>query len=269
MARLKQWHRKPVAELSIEDGFGVWFERYHKHMQVNGYTEQTLTQKRETIRYFVAWCEERGLEKPYQVTEEVVNRYKHHLHYAPSQTGEPLSVSTQRLRLTSVKVFFRYLMEQRFIEVNPCKTLQLPRVKHKVCRDFLALEEVETVLLEPDLSKPTGIRDRAMMELFFSSGLRRNELTHIGVFDVNMVDRKLNIVEGKGGKQRVIPMTSRACMWLEHYMDGVRPQLDKKLTDRLFLGRYGQPLSNGTVTRSFGQYIKRFNGNCTESQSIL
>ena len=169
----------------------------------------------------------------------------------------PLSFRSQQLRLVSVKGFFRWLGKSGFLPANPAADLDLPKVPQLLPRDFLTAEEVESVLARPDLDSLFGLRDRAMLETFYATGIRRTELTRLSVFDVHLSMGTLFVREGKGQKDRVVPLGERAAAWIGKYMSDVRPELVVEPDEgTLFLTYQGFPFSPDVVSQVVKAYLR-------------
>jgi integrase/recombinase XerD len=164
--------------------------------------------------------------------------------------GQRLGWSTQRTRLGVLKDFFRWLTKQNVILHNPASELELPRMEKRLPTAALTLTQVETLLAVPNVADPLGVRDRAMLELFYSCGLRRAELCRLELTDLNTERRTLTIRRGKGKKDRVVPVGARAVAWLERYLKEVRPRLSLDTrTPALFLTGYGDAFNPDVVSR--------------------
>ena len=117
---------------------------------------------------------------------------------------------------------------------------------------------MEAVLSQPDLADPLGLRDRAILEILYSSGIRRSELTRLQLCDVNAERQTLQVRKGKGKKDRVVPIGCRALQWLQRYLDDVRPQLQLSLKEsHLFLSSYGEAFNPDVLSRKVAQYIRQ------------
>ena len=141
---------------------------------------------------------------------------------------------------------------------NPASEVELPRMEKRLPQAVLTLSEMEKLLAVPDVADPLGIRDRAMLEVFYSCGLRRTELCRIDLPDVNTERRTLHVRLGKGKKDRVVPVGGRAVAWLECYLKEVRPRLclDTR-TQALFLTGYGGPFNPDVVSRMVAAWLAR------------
>ena len=144
---------------------------------------------------------------------------------------------------------------------NPASEVELPRMEKRLPQAVLTLPEVERLLAVPDVTDPLGIRDRTMLEVFYSCGIRRTELCRIELPDVNTERRTLHVRLGKGKKARVVPIGTRAVHWLEHYLQAVRPRLSLDTrTQALFLTGYGGAFNPDVVSRMVAAWIKQVTG---------
>lgn len=236
----------------------VWIERFAADCLARDYSARTVEARLCSLRAFVAWCEDRSLSRPQEVTVPVLERYRRALyHYRVPATGRPLSVATQRNRLTAVKVFFRYLARERVILYNPAAELELPRLHKRLPKAILTVDDVEAVCRQTLLHGALGIRDRAMIETLYATGIRRQELTQLDVYDVDLEQGTLMVREGKGKKDRLLPIGRRACAWIDRYVTDVRPQLVVAGPDdqALFLDNKGTRFTPGQLSDKVKHYL--------------
>jgi integrase/recombinase XerD len=138
--------------------------------------------------------------------------------------------------------FYRYLVLDRRLSASPADDLAAPRAWPALPK-FLTLEEVDRLLAQPDTGSPRGLRDRALIELLYATGLRVSELLALRPPDVNL-DAGYLTCTGKGGKQRIVPIGDEAVAWVRKYQEGARPRLARKGSPpRLFLNAHGGALS--------------------------
>jgi integrase/recombinase XerD len=235
--------------------------------QVTGATAATVSTRKQSLIVFVRWCVERSLTKPTEITLPILERYQRHLFHYRKSNGEPLGYVSQRSRLIPVKTFFQWLTRSRHILYNPASELQLPRPPKKLPHHVLTLPEVETILAQPDTTTPQGLRDRAMLELLYSTGVRRMELTRLKCYDVDTDAGSVFVREGKGRKDRMIPIGARACAWLSRYLHDVRPMLVVEPDSHtLFMADYGEPINLNAAGQIARRYIEKagytFPGAC-------
>lgn len=231
------------------DSIAAWACRYLQALAVQQFRETTLRVRAQDLARFVEWCDERGLATPATITKPILERFQRHLFYYRKTNGEPLSSERQGVFLQHLKGFFRWLAQNNYLLYNPAADLVLPRKRQRVLRDPLTAEEIATVLQALDLANPLGLRDRALLEVFYSTGLRRAELLGLTLYDVDPRRGTVFVRQGKGRKDRVVPIGERAIAWLRRYVEEARPQLvvDPAQT-RLFLNEHGQPPSLNAIT---------------------
>jgi integrase/recombinase XerD len=206
------------------------------------YSAMTLKGRRIELGYFIDWCEGRSVQRPDEVTRALLEHYRQHMFaYRRKTDGQPLSFNTQAKRLSSVRSFFQWLARQHHLLYNPASELELPRQHKALPRHILTVAEVAQVLDACDTMEPLGLRDRAMLETLYSTGMRRGELASLRTDDVDLTRGTLFIRQGKGNKDRVVPIGERACRWIERYVFEVRPeQIDVEDDGTLFLAQHGQ-----------------------------
>ncbi|MDE1916809.1 MAG: tyrosine-type recombinase/integrase [Sphingomonadales bacterium] len=200
-------------------------ERFLEALTVSNFSAHTITDRRHGLSSFILWCAERGLERPNEVTKPVLERYQCHLYYRRKPKWEPLSFRTQAQRLVPIRAWFKWLAREHHILSNPASELDLPRPEKRLPALVLSAEEVEAILAVPDVTAPLGLRDRAIMQVLYATAIRRSELTNLKLFDVDHTRAILMIRQGKGDKDRVVPLGERAKAWLAAYRDKVRPGL--------------------------------------------
>jgi integrase/recombinase XerD len=225
-------------------------------LRVKHYAENTVTTRHNEIMWFLSWCTERDLAEPTEITRPILERYQRHLFYYRKKNGEPLSYRSQHARLVPLKVWFRWMTRQNYILHNPASEMDLPRLGRALPKNILSPQEVELVMLQPDLADPIGLRDRAILEVFYSCGLRRLEIINLKLFDLQL-DRGLIVVrQGKGKKDRYVPIGERAIAWLQKYITEARAQLAIEPDDlTVFLTAQGEPFSRDHLTFAVRTHI--------------
>lgn len=154
-------------------------------------------------------------------------------------------------RLSAIRSFFAFLQKEKIIENNPMNEIQSPKIERKIPQ-ALSYEQVQNLFSQPDISDVMGFRDRAILELFYSSGLRVSELVALerSDFDFDKLEMRL---QGKGRKIRVVPITKNAADWVLGYLH--HPDYKSK-SEALFLNRFGTRLTTRSVDRLFEKYLK-------------
>lgn len=256
---MRPWPKKPAPESSKDpDGLHVWLCRYLEWLRVHHYSERTIVNREKSVGLFIEWGEARGVLRPMEVTKPILERYQRHLYYVRKYDGKPLSVRGQEWRLRPVQGYFRWLTRQNVLLWNPASELLMPRKYHRLPKHVLSVTEVEKVLSLTDIEDVFGLRDRAMLETLYSTGIRRKELIGLGLFDVDQDRGTLRIREGKGQRERIVPIGERARLWIEKYVSDSRPKLlvagDPGV---LFLTRFGEAFRPAPLTALVRGYVDR------------
>lgn len=239
------------------DSVAAWARRYLEWLVVHQYARGTVAMVRQDLAHFHAWCLERGIGSPREVTKPVLERFQRYLFFYRKESGEPLALRRQSVCLVHLKGFFRWLAKQNHIGSNPASDLDLPRLPPRPLKQPMTLEQVETLLALPNLADPLGLRDRVMLEVFYSTGIRRAELARLALYDVDAPGGSVFVRQGKGRKDRVVPIGERALAWLAKYQTQVRPQyvIDPNET-ALFLSADGHALSLDAITARMRPYFR-------------
>ena len=190
--------------------------RYLESLAVRNYTADTIEGRRDALKVFLLWAGERELTDPTNITKAILESYQRHLWRWRKQNGKPLGISTQRSRLSTLKDYFAWLTKQNLLTANPASELELPRQEKRLPVEPLSLEQMKAILNVPDPTDLLGIRDRAILEVFYSAGLRRGELAKLELTDLNRERQTLQIRQGKGHKDRVVPVGDRASVSYTH-----------------------------------------------------
>jgi integrase/recombinase XerD len=226
-------------------------------MGAHGYSERTIHNRRGQIAALVVWLAERGVTRPVEVTRPMLERYQRWLFHYRKANGDPLSFRSQSQRLLPVRAFFKWAARNNVVLYNPASEIELPKVERRLPRPALSAAEAEAVLAMPDLAAPSGIRDRAVLEVFYSTGIRRSELAHLAVFDLDAERQTLMVRQGKGRKDRMVPIGERALIWVDRYLGEVRPQFAIEPDDgTLFLTADGTGFSPDRLTQICRDYVK-------------
>lgn len=215
---------------------------------VKGHTPSTVHKRERGLVRFVAWCSERELSAK-DITLPILERYQRFLHHYRKADGQPLALASQHQLLMPINAFFRWLVRDGRLNANPAADLELPRLPQRLPRTWLSVAEIEQVLRHVAIYGDVGIRDRAIIETLYSTGLRRFELVAMTLRDVDTLAGVVFVHEGKGRKDRVVPIGERALAWLVKYRDEVRPEWLAGVDDgRLWLRPDGKPLRKSQLT---------------------
>ncbi|MCA9324698.1 site-specific tyrosine recombinase XerC [Candidatus Saccharibacteria bacterium] len=230
---------------------------YKQQLQAQHYAPQSIEYKQLALEDFIAWCEERGIERIEQITRPTLQRYQRHLTRILNTRQKPLTIASQRNRLTAIKTWFRFLMRENHIVYNPASELELPRQAKRLPKHTLTAQEAERVLMQPDIQTDLGLRDRAILEVLYSTGIRRQELINLKTHDVNFEAGVIAVRQGKGRKDRFVPIGDRALNWIETYQQDIRVHHALPSSPaNLFLDEAGRALERNRLSRRVKKYVK-------------
>jgi integrase/recombinase XerD len=240
------------------DRMHALLNQYLVWLGAQNFSEDTVVTFRSTIGYFLDWCRERGLDDVAEITRPVLERYQRSLYQYRKKNGDPLTFRTQNSRLRSLKSWFRWLARQNHLLHNPASELILPRLENRLPKYILNVEEAETVLAQPEIATVEGLRDRAILETFYSTGMRRLEIVNLKLYDIDRERGTVMIRQGKGKKDRHIPIGERALAWVGKYIAEARPELLAAADDgTVFLNSYGEPFDRVYLTTLVRGYIRK------------
>ncbi|MFC1641669.1 site-specific tyrosine recombinase XerC [Myxococcota bacterium] len=248
--------KAPVGDPNDPDGLYVWMKRYLEALRVKNYSPRTVDNRESYLGFFIQWCETRSILRPQEVTKPILERYQRHLFHLRKENGRPLSFRAQHARLVPVRGYFKWLTRQNVLLWNPASELELPRLERRLPKHVLTATEAEQVLEQPNISDPMGVRDRAILETLYSTGIRRMEVINLSVYDLDAERGTLMVRLGKGKKDRMVPIGERAILWIEKYLNDVRPTLVVPPDEStLFLTNLGDALSPNRLTQMVREYI--------------
>lgn len=218
----------------------------------------TILLRQRTVRLFLEWAADRGVIDGRQVTAAVLIRYQRWLAVQyRSRKDQPLSVRGQGIRLANLKTFFSWTVKRGHLSANPAADLELPRQSKQLPRTILTRAEVAAILAQPDCATVKGLRDRALLEVLYSTGIRRMEVVNLCLHDIERERGLLLIRDGKGGKDRFVPIGVHALAWVDRYLTEVRPRLVVEPDDgRVFLNVSGERFGRCGLGFEVRQYIE-------------
>nr|WP_323852595.1 MULTISPECIES: site-specific tyrosine recombinase XerC [unclassified Xenorhabdus] len=232
-------------------------EAYLEIQRVSGRSSRTPEAYREWIMPFVEWCEMRGIRHAPQVSLPVLEGWQRYLRSYRKADGQHYSPNSQLQRLRGLRGWFRWLLQRHHILYNPADMLILPKEEQRLPTQVLSDVETEQVLNSLDTQTPLGLRNRAVLEVLWSTGIRRAELINLRLGDIDCHRGAVAVRQGKHGHDRIVPIGERALAWLERYLAHVRPQLAYRYdSGYVFITVRGNPLSRNTLTQMAGHTIR-------------
>lgn len=250
--------KPPVGDVRDPDSLYHHLLRYLTFLETRSFSPHTVSGRDAALRTFIRWCDERALTKPSQLDRPILERYQRHLFYHRKTNGEPLTARSQVLLLVPIRQWLQWLVKQGHLLYSPAADLELPKVVRRLPKAILSAQEAEAVLAVPNVATATGLRDRAILETLYSTGMRRAELTRLAIHDVDRERGTVMIREGKGKKDRMIPIGDRALAWIATYRDRARPELVGVQDDgTLFLNSLGEPIQPFHLTMLVKNHVTK------------
>jgi len=243
------------------DALGACARMWCDSLAVRGIGEGTLHCHKYGLRAFINWALERDVRRAGEVTRPVLETYQRWIGQIEPASGrnkgKRLSWNVQRTRMHTLKEWFRWLTRRDILMHNPASEIELPRVERRLPVAALTLADVEKLLAVHDIADPLGVRDRAMCEVFYSTGIRRAELARLELIDINTERGTLAVRHGKGDKDRVVPLGARAGAWVARYLAEVRPRLLLDAREQtLFLTGYGEAFNPEVLSRNVSAWMR-------------
>lgn len=230
-------------EIFLKEYFSIL--RFEKNLSDN-----TIQSYKSDLRKFLSFLEKENIRDFNEVTSSLISKY------FERQRKDGINSATTARYMSSIKSFWRYLEDSKYVQKNPTEKLSSVKKSRKLPY-VLSFEEVEKILQSVKTDNIIGIRDKAILELFYSSGLRVSELINLKISDLFFDDEVIRVF-GKGSKERVIPIGKSAVYWITVYLKTSRPYLEKKDKSEsfVFLNKRGTKLSRMWIWKIFNFYTK-------------
>ena len=242
MAKRNRKTPEMIGDFNDPHGMGVLLAHFLEWMRVKNYSEETVINRHCTLNRFIIWADERGVMRPNEVTRPILERYQRFLFHLRKRNGDPISFRTQHGNLVPVRAWFKWLARNNHILYNPASEIELPKLGHRLPKHVLTASEAEQIIAIADVNTNLGLRDRAILETLYSTGIRRMEICNLRLYDVDSERGTIMVRQGKGQKDRMVPVGERAIAWIEKYVQEVRPILESVATEdnSLFLTDLGK-----------------------------
>jgi len=227
--------------------------KYELYLESRGFSHRTIRQYKGCVALLIEHLKKEGITDLMEVDKYHLRGYQDYLY-----NDTELTLSSQGARLCGVISFFKYLDKAGLILYNPASSIELPRIKDQLPRKILTEREIKKLLSAPDIDTALGLRDRAILEVFYSTGIRNTELRNLELYDIDFERKEIHIRDGKGGKDRNLPIGEIALIYIKEYTETVRPKyLKDKESNILFLSHNGRKLTDDIVPWIVQKYAKR------------
>ena len=223
-------------------------EQFLNYLSVEkGLRPKSLEAYRRDLQDWFDFAEERGRTVTDSTVEGLLSLFMISMH------DKELSPRSMARKSSALKGFYRFLLREGITDFDPTVVLERPRIGRPLPK-VMTIEEIERILAQPDIKTNLGLRDKAMLELLYATGIRESELISLTMTSINTTAEFLT-VEGKGGRERVVPVGAFALQAVNEYLLNARPKLCKDITERtLFLNPYGKPMSRMGIWKIIKKY---------------
>jgi integrase/recombinase XerD len=247
MKRRPQWEKPEGKKTPLERQQQAFFNFLTVEKNVS---ENTASSYRNDLNRYAAFLERCGLSSATKVTEQQISAFLQHL------TNAGLSPRTVARTFSAVRGFHRFLLSEGWTEGDPTLNLKPPK-RSKALPEVLSLEEIDAILAQPDVSTRLGIRDRAILEVMYATGIRVSELINLKQSDL-LFEEELLLVFGKGSKERLVPIGKSAREWVRTYQRECRLHIAKphRSRDYLFLNARGGRITRRAIWDLVAKYAK-------------
>ncbi len=207
------------------DRVRILLEKFYFDREMEGLSLSTVKADRTLMKYFLSFLMEGDESEVTAITGETMRRYQAWLYGRMGRAGRPLTMVGQYAALVSVRKFFQWLVRRSHILSDPTTAIVLPKQRRGLPKPVMTRREMDRLLAAPDVDKPLGLRDRAILELLYSTGLRNSEARNLRIGDVDVMEGEVTVRRGKGGKDRVVPLGTIAGKYVAHYMKEARAKI--------------------------------------------
>lgn len=263
-SRMRQWRDRrgglkapdPGAERSrLEHCLDAWLAKQKR----DGLAAATRATRAGLVRQFLRWCRKRDVVDPEWISVGLIEEWRRWLDEYRTRWNRPLSDSTRVGLVAAVRTFLEFLRESHVLDSNPLAFHASRRPPAQSLPHVLDEDQVAAVLAAPKVADLLGIRDRAILELFYSSGLRRTEMSQLEVGDLQLKRGVVRVRHGKGGKARMVPIGRVARFWLKRYLKEARPKfvVEGEGSSAVFLTGYGSGFAPGSLGLLVRHYFER------------
>lgn len=215
-----------------------------------GLSRNTIASYKDDLEAYISFVSSKGIDALSKTNRNSVTDFM------LWQRDKGISANSVARRLAAIKSFYRFLLRERILKDNPSTLVDTPKLWKKI-PDSLSVNEVDSLLGQPDIRTIQGIRDRAILETLYGAGARVSEVADLKLGNVNLEVGFLRC-RGKGNKERVVPLGKKALSSIDKYLASARPKLlGKKESEYLFLSRLGRRISRQSIWKAIKKYARQ------------
>ncbi|MBL8007320.1 MAG: site-specific tyrosine recombinase XerD [Ignavibacteria bacterium] len=239
----------------MKDDFQLQLKLFVNYLRTEkSLSENTISAYQFDLEKFITFCEnEKKIYSPEKITDHTINSFLQFLYNSENKINEKFSSKSVSRIISSLKSFFKYLESEKLILLNPSVNIETPRTS-RLLPEVLSVEETDILLSKPDVSNKLGLRDKALLETIYASGLRVSEAINMKISDLYAEEGFIRVI-GKGSKERIVPVGKTALKFINKYLNESRISLkNAKSSDYLFLNFRGSKLSRMGILKILKKY---------------
>lgn len=231
-------------------------ELFLEHRRQKNYAKSTMNMDRRCLYDFRRFIKDEGISDTHQIRAQNIEDYQKYWKDYKNHKGQEDIIEVQNRYLATVKLLFRYLKKEGYVGNDLTEGIEYRKTPVRLPKPALTNREVKKFLRKVDAGDKYGYRNRTIFEVFYSTGIRRNELINIQLKDVDYENGFIRVL-GKGNKERVVPIGKTACQHLENYISGIRSEIMRKKESKyLFLTYKGEPFTNSGLSSLVERYAR-------------
>ncbi|HYH01929.1 MAG TPA: tyrosine-type recombinase/integrase [Bacillota bacterium] len=234
----------------------ILYHRFHEYLKARGFSRRTIPDYLSYTERFLTYLEDLQITDIKDVDLALMNDYQIRL-LEYQHRGKPVTNTTRRRIMVAIRSFFKCLIKLDLIEHDPTAGLELPKCPKTLPRNILTKKEIAKLLEAPEMDTPFGIRDRTILEVFYSTGIRASELCNLRLNDIDLVRGELRVNQGKNSKDRVVPLGEVACDYLAVYLQIARPKLLSVDPTMLFVTNRGKQFYYTNLSALVAGYARK------------
>lgn len=238
--------------------FKPYIDKFKEDMELRHYAFRTVDEHLKRLDKFILFLKNYPLEHIEDISDEHIREYQKYRYHYQNVYGRHDIVEVQNRHLITVKAFFKYLKRDDFIIHDPAESICYGKRPTRLPKDVLTNQEMKKLLAQADTRTILGYRDRTILEVLYSTGIRRMELILLNLEDINCQEGCIRINEGKGAKDRIVPIGKIAAHYLDTYLKGIRPLIyNSSHQTAVFLSKQGGRISKETLRYMIEKYAKK------------
>ena len=239
-----------------QEDWDLWLERYRSDLELRGMRPRTIKDRTWLVSRFFTWCRPLSIESPHQMTLDILVDYRRFRVGYVNERGRRDTAFTINSHVLALRDFFKVLADRGAVPsalLSALKYMKEPKLLPKFTPSH---QKVMKLLSTVPVDTPLRVRDRAILEVFYSSAIRREELANLSLYDLDIEGGLVCVKNGKGGKDRMAPIGAHAVQWLKRYLEAARPTLMGRNDEhgRVFVSKSGRPMHPNQV----GIVVKRW-----------